>query len=333
MNMRVAIRPMFTKSNSFVGRFSNAVAVAGHDVTAMVISMAPMLRNDVCLLHWPNEFFVQHGRRRTFTKLVKIRLARMLGMKLVWVAHNRAPHSGEAASATIIRAFFASLDGIIYLSEASKSIIRADYPVHRRTIECVTVHGMYPPDGHAVEFTPPGATEIVRLASYGLIRAYKNFVQLAALTASLDGVMLDVFGRRFDPAVASALEQIEAQAPNVRIDLRDAPFSDPELERRIDAAHGVVLPYREILNSGAALHALSRNRPVLAPALGSLPELQRTVGSKWVHLYDGALNAERIADFCAAIRSLKEERPNLEAYEWPRVVRDLREFFAKLERA
>ena len=60
----------------------------------------------------------------------------------------------------------------------------------------------------------------------------------------------------------------------------------------IDANDAVVLPYRNILNSGVALHSLARNKPILAPRTGSLPELQQTVGGDWVHLFDGDISAE-----------------------------------------
>src|SRR3546814_10110494 len=56
-----------------------------------------------------------------------------------------------------------------------------------------------------------------------------------------------------------------------------------------DEADAVVLPYRDIVNSGSALLALSRFRPVIAPRLGSLIELQGQVGEDWLWLYDGPL--------------------------------------------
>jgi hypothetical protein len=48
----------------------------------------------------------------------------------------------------------------------------------------------------------------------------------------------------------------------------------------------VVLPYREILNSGTALLSLSFDRPVMMPRRGAGTELERSVGSDWLCLYD-----------------------------------------------
>jgi hypothetical protein len=52
----------------------------------------------------------------------------------------------------------------------------------------------------------------------------------------------------------------------------------------------VVLPYRDILNSGAALLALSFDVPVLVPKKGALGELQETIGQQWVRLYEDDLS-------------------------------------------
>ena len=47
---------------------------------------------------------------------------------------------------------------------------------------------------------------------------------------------------------------------------------EEELSRTLRAADAVVLPFRDILTSGSAILALSHGRPVIAPAMGCLPE-------------------------------------------------------------
>jgi hypothetical protein len=92
----------------------------------------------------------------------------------------------------------------------------------------------------------------------------------------------------------------------------------------------VVLPYRKILNSGAALHALARNKPVLAPRTGSLPELQQEVGEEWVRLFDGEIAREHIEAFLAALPLLTAPRPDLSAFEWTKVGADVTQFLHSL---
>jgi beta-1,4-mannosyltransferase len=67
---------------------------------------------------------------------------------------------------------------------------------------------------------------------------------------------------------------------------------EDEMQLFLNAADLVVLPYRDVLNSGAALLALSFNTPVLTPDAGALPELREQVGPAWVKLYRETLTAE-----------------------------------------
>ena len=56
----------------------------------------------------------------------------------------------------------------------------------------------------------------------------------------------------------------------------------------LSACDLAVFPYREILNSGSAILALSFNRPALVPARGAMAELRDMAGPDWVYTYDGA---------------------------------------------
>jgi beta-1,4-mannosyltransferase len=114
-------------------------------------------------------------------------------------------------------------------------------------------------------------------------------------------------------------------SPNIELDLRPEPLTDAELEAAVDGAHAVVLPYRRILNSGAALYAMSRNRMLLAPRQGSLPELQTAVGGQWVHLYDGDLTVAVLRTFVAAVRGGTDlATPDLSAFEWGSIAEKIR---------
>jgi hypothetical protein len=95
----------------------------------------------------------------------------------------------------------------------------------------------------------------------------------------------------------------------------------------------VVLPYRRILNSGAALFALSRNRPILAPRLGTLPELQDEIGPDWVDLYDGQdVTTESLARFSQRLRNQDAPVADLSGYEWGPIGESIGDFFDQLSR-
>jgi glycosyltransferase involved in cell wall biosynthesis len=79
-----------------------------------------------------------------------------------------------------------------------------------------------------------------------------------------------------------------------RVHLRLEYIPDADVASYIRASDLVVLPFREILNSGSAVLALSLDRPVLAPVKGSMHELQQFAGAEWVHLYSGELTSETL---------------------------------------
>jgi hypothetical protein len=72
---------------------------------------------------------------------------------------------------------------------------------------------------------------------------------------------------------------------------------------------------------------------VLAPSIGSLPELRETAGMEWVHLYDGDLTADHLQ---AYVSSLQAEpvchSPDLSAHDWDGIGRQLAGFVDGLVR-
>ena len=60
---------------------------------------------------------------------------------------------------------------------------------------------------------------------------------------------------------------------DITVELRDAFVSDDELQVYFNACDVVALPFRHVLNSGSLLLAMSFGCPVVAPRLGSIPEV------------------------------------------------------------
>jgi hypothetical protein len=70
--------------------------------------------------------------------------------------------------------------------------------------------------------------------------------------------------------------------------------ADEDICSLFDAADVVVLPYEDVLNSGSAILALSLDKPVIAPLVGSFPDLQSMVGNDWVHLYQTPIDRPKL---------------------------------------
>ena len=326
----IAIKPVSEPSNAFVGAFSDSLRHEGFQVVSFDWGSLASRPPDVAILHWPYELTGLGGLFSGLWRLVRlygaIAFARRKGMRLVWVAHNAQPHESGRASKFLMRRFVGKLDGIIHLSEYSRALIHRTYRVPPRIREVITVHGHYLAS-MATRPTPPRPLgDRVKLAYFGQVRRYKNLEALAAGAATVgdDGVDLTITGRKSDAGLVGEIEGIAAQSSNIVLDLRDSVLPDAEIEAAIDAADGIVLPYRAILNSGAALFALSRARPILAPRMGSLPELQAIVGDDWVRLCDGEIDAAALRDFAAWLRSTpRSGAPILSALDWSLVGRDV----------
>jgi glycosyltransferase involved in cell wall biosynthesis len=334
---RIAIAPARSSHNSFINRFAAGIAAGGYQVVEFSWSPLSLARASLAILHWPNEFFANHSPAAAAKAAIKLELLRLvrrtLGVKLIWIAHNAQPHDSQGAASRLTARFLDTLDGIIYLSQHSRSTIRSIYRLRPATHELVTAHGHYCDDALTLPQPLAPPAHDVRLLYFGQVRPYKNVDELVrCATRVIDrSVRLKVTGLQQDDALAARIHRLAQAAPNIELDLRSQPIPEVELEATLDAAHAVVLPYRQILNSGAALYALSRNRPVLAPRLGSLPELQANVGTQWVHLYDGPLSSDILERFAQRIREQgPTDEPDLSAYDWRRISRDTCRFIAQV---
>ena len=123
---------------------------------------------------------------------------------------------------------------------------------------------------------------------FGIIRPYKDVERLIEVFTSprAPGQRLRIVGSP-TPELRERIAELAAPAANVSTRL--AFVDDDELVREISRASLVVLPYAEMHNSGAALVALSLDRPILVPRTPSNSALAAEVGPGWVIEYDGEL--------------------------------------------
>ncbi|KAB0269760.1 glycosyltransferase [Microvirga brassicacearum] len=331
-SLSVAISPAFRgRSNAFTVLFARALLANGFRVEEF--SFRKLLSFRVVIFHWPNSFLSgSAGRRglRSRLRLKLLELAKLVtGLKIVWVAHNIHPHDVPNLQPGSGADFLKLINGVIYLSNSSRAEILKHHPALAAVPGLVTTHGHYR-SSMASPPTPPRSPGFpVRLLHFGQIRPYKNVEQLIWCMKELpgDAVHLTVAGKVDDLDLIQRLRELASSASHIELDLRSELLRDEELEAMLDKSDAVILPYRNVLNSGAALFSLSRNRPILAPSIGSLPELRETAGADWVHLYKGDLTADRIAAFVFALRSERlHHSPDLSANDWVKIGRQLAGF-------
>lgn len=315
----IYLRPAWGGANPYTGLFADALVAAGCNVQAL---RGWPRGGGVLVLHWPDEFFVHHGMKsaaKALLSLARLSVAKKRsGLRIFWVAHNVTPHANGGRSFGLARRwFFRLVDGIMFLSQSSRGEVLAAYPSLNDKPSIILAHGVYPSVDTAPALRDPVPAGSVHLVLAGLLKRYKAPDLATRLVAAHeeDDVRLTVAGKCDDLALVHELAGVAASCD--RVDLRFGFLDDADMERLIDQGDALLLPYSQILNSGSALMALSRYRPVIAPAIGSLPELRSQVGEGWMWLYDGALDAEKLREAIEWLRARRPSGPpNLKDHDW-----------------
>jgi glycosyltransferase involved in cell wall biosynthesis len=323
----VAGEPAFRTrhANPYNALLYDAVAERGVDVREYRLGeLTGRRRPDVVHLHWPELLFLSthrswQARLRLGAFERRIAHARRRGSRLVLTAHNDAPHENrgnERAREALERMLHRRLDGVFALSEAGERFARQSYPgvpVFR------TPHGHYRDaylfgQGRDEARRALGlGTDSMVLAAVGQVRPYKNLPALVAALRLVDDPDLRVVIAGA-PAGGATDDVLRSGDPRLLLELER--LDEHRIASWLAAADAAVLPYRRILNSGAALLALSAGRPVVVPSLGAMPELADRVGPEWVLLYQGEFDAAVLRRAIDWARMPRTGSPDLSAFDW-----------------
>ena len=277
------------------------------------IRAALFSRYDLFHVHWP-EYLVRH--RSPLATLAKQACAFLLLLRLwltrvpvVRTLHNVRPHEqGGTVERLLLR----------WLDHLTTRRIRINAVERGGDAATDTIlHGHYR-DWFATQRVPASVNG--RLLCFGLIRPYKGVETLIAAFRDLSdaAATLRIVGNPVNPAMRQVVE--DACAAEARTSARLEYVRDEVLAREIGEAQCVVLPYRDMQNSGALLLALSLGRPVLVPRSEANAVLAEEVGEEWVRLYDGALNADVLGKaMLAQAASRHQAAPDLSRRDWARL--------------
>jgi beta-1,4-mannosyltransferase len=288
---------------------------------------------DVLHLHWPEKALNAEslfGRvAGALAALAMIEAAHLHGARVAWTAHNARPH--ESRHPKLEEWFWSAVvrrvDAVIHPSVAGQEAVEKRYPELARRPHAVVplghFRGAYPDTVSREEARAAlGISDGARVVAFlGLLRPYKNVPQLIrtvrALPREVGEVVLLVGGAPHSAALADEVREAAGGDPRVRLALEHVP--DDDIQRYLRAADLVVLPFRDITNSGSALLALSFDRPVLVPALGAMGELQALAGAEWVRTYHEALTPDLLARALDWAVQRPPGGPRLDALEWPEI--------------
>ncbi|MEM8557535.1 MAG: glycosyltransferase [Bacteroidota bacterium] len=315
----------------------------GVDVHEFTVPRFVQQRYDVWHLHWP-EGLARSGAdirawlgRAAFQGL--LRLARRRRTRVIWTAHNLGAHDEASPDQadTFWRQLAQHLDGVISLSAAALAQLEACHPSYRSVPSRVIPHGHYrdvigsvPVQAEARRVLGLGDVGPV-VAHIGAIRAYKNVPKLLRAFAAMPDqqARLLIAGAVNEDTLEAEVRSLARADPRVHLWL--GYQSDEQLAHVVAASDVVVLPYQAIANSGSALYALSCDRPVTVPALGSMQELRTQVGLDWVQVYEGPFTPEVLSDAIAwAQQRSRSSRAPLDGLGWGEIAAQTVAFYRTL---
>jgi glycosyltransferase involved in cell wall biosynthesis len=289
-------------------------------------------------LHWPE--YLLHGRlARRFapaceaaywTLLRAIDRVKRNGGQVIWTAHNLAPHGypsphAEAVYTRWSREILRRVDTVVALSPSGARAVREAVPEVASARFAIVAHphyrDLYGRGGPGAARTRHGIPAGARLAcAAGLIRGYKRIPELVAAFAACarDDEYLLVAGPCHEPALRAEVERAARLCPRVRLAI--GALADADFAATIRASDLFVANFGALLNSGSVIAALSLDTPVLAPRLGALPDLQAQVGERWLALFDGALDRDRLRHALDRVREPPGGRPDLAPNDPDRVI-------------
>ncbi len=218
-------------------------------------------------------------------------LLRLYGIPLIWTIHNLAPHESRHPTVDWLlgRIVIGLSSGLIVHGDSGKRLVMANWRLGDRHRFVVIPHGNYMrnyPD------TVSRATARRTLALddsnvaflfLGAVRPYKGILELLEAfrrVAPADAVLL-IAGQPLNEDFRRRIEDMMARVEHIRFYPGFVP--DEEIQIYMNASDIVVLPYRRVLSSGAALLAMSFGKPCVAPSDGCLPDVLDDSGA---FLYD-----------------------------------------------
>jgi beta-1,4-mannosyltransferase len=288
---------------------------------------------DVLHLHWPE----RHLGSGTAKALAGIHVvfacvlwAKIRRAKVIWTAHNLVSHGRRHP---LLERYFwfvftRLINGFISLSKDGCEHARTLFSGLRNRQGFVVPHGHYR-NAIPAEMSTEKARELLGISLeckvvlfFGRVSGYKNVPHLIRTfrqSRNEDWRLCVVGGLSSDVTMNDLTEATEGDS---RVLLRIGWVSTEDIQMYFRSADLVVLPFREISNSGSVLLTMSFNTPLLTVAQGALPELQESIGREWISFYSNELELPHlISAMDWARHESRADHAPLAAFEWPFIAR------------
>jgi glycosyltransferase involved in cell wall biosynthesis len=216
----------------------------------------------------------------------------------VYTMHWRLPEAGTRIARTLA-GLLAEMDAVVVHSTHGAGRLQADFGVPAEKLRVIP-HGAFdyltrqedevPLPAELREVTGPV------ILAFGLVRPYKGTDVLLEAFKRVEGAELWVVGMPRMPL--DELRESARRAPGT-VRFADRFVTDPEIPAFMRRADLVVLPYRNIEQSGVLYTALAFGRPLVLSAVGGFPEVAEQEAARLVPPGDPDALAEALGELLA----------------------------------
>jgi glycosyltransferase involved in cell wall biosynthesis len=276
------------------------------------------LELDVVHMDWLTGYYF--GKRKLVGVAKRILLMRALkqvvSAKKVWTVHNVFQHEKgkNDLERKIIRKIIDSCDGLVFHTNVAKQVFSNEFDLSAIDTAIIP-HGHYI-DAYDNQVSRSAARQELGIDDdanvvlfFGRLRKYKGIEDLVRAFPKAGANPNDVLIVAGLPFPDYPIDEVRALAKKMGIQrfiFEPRHVQDKELQTLFNACDVVVLPFKNILNSGSLILAMSFGCSVVAPRIGAVPEVAFEQGY-WGYspadsngLTDGIKNA------------LNEDRPSRE---------------------
>ncbi|WP_287127930.1 glycosyltransferase family 4 protein [Candidatus Cyanaurora vandensis] len=288
--VRVRVLPPALEGNTFLTSLNGGLEQYGIDLQPFDYRsvLRGVLRGERCCeiihIHFLLFYFERDWRKLVVPSAkfcLTLALAKLQGYRIIWHAHNlMLPEGAHSQLERQTRQFLIDCcDRVVALSRHTAQQLQETYRCDPSKITVIP-HGHYLTDypnnqGRAEcrRQLGLGTAEVVFLF-FGRIESYKgvpDLIQSFRALATDRPIRLVIAGKCNQPELLAEIKAAMDDDPRIRLEARLIP--NAEIQVYMNSADYVVLPYRQIHNSGAAVLAFSFGKKIIAPALGTFTDL------------------------------------------------------------
>jgi glycosyltransferase involved in cell wall biosynthesis len=252
----------------------------------------------------------------------------------VFTMHWRLPEAGSRIARSLTK-LLAKMDAVVVHSEHGSARLQADFGVPADRLRVIP-HGAFDYLTRQGDEVPlPAELQAVEgpvILAFGLIRPYKGTDVLLEAFSRLDRGELWIVGMPRMPM--DELHRLADRAPG-RVRFIDRFIPDPEIPAFMRRADLVILPYRNIEQSGVLYTALAFGRPLVLSSVGGFTEIGERGAARLVPPEDPDALAEAIKELIAdrdtaAGLAAAAEREASTVSSWDRIAESTMDLYREL---